>query len=78
MAYQRTRFDDLVIDEAITAVPADFDAADLLARAAAERWPNGEWLDDAARAYLARVRSCARQCPNSRCPRSIPRRWLTW
>ncbi len=76
VAYQRTRFDDLVIDEAITAVPADFDAADLLAAAAAERWPNGDWLDDASRAYLAqRGIFTRRQCRNWRCPHLIPGRW---
>jgi ATP-dependent RNA helicase HrpB len=55
VAYQRTRFEDLVIDEAVTAVPAEFDGAPILATAAAERWSNGEWLDDASRTYLARL-----------------------
>jgi ATP-dependent helicase HrpB len=68
VAYQRTRFEDLVIDEAVTAVPRDFDGAQVLATAAVERWPNGEWLDDASRTYLARLDTLREAMPELQLP----------
>jgi ATP-dependent helicase HrpB len=68
VAYQRTRFEDLVIDEAVTAVPGDFSGAQLLASAAAERWPNGAWLDDASRTYLARLDMLREAMPELKLP----------
>jgi len=55
VAYRRTRWQDLVIDESITNVPVDFDAASVLAQAAADRIDSLR-LDDEAAQLIARIR----------------------
>src|SRR5258708_30594317 len=56
VAWRRTRFDDLVLDEAATNIPPDVDAAPILAREAAARLDRSSSLDEAATSFLARVR----------------------
>ncbi len=60
VAWRRTRLEDLVLDEAITNIPADFDASEILAREAALRFDRSLRLDEAAGHFLARVQ-CLRQ-----------------
>ena len=67
-AFRRTRFLDLMIDEAATNMPVDFDAAPLLARAAAERLDANFCRDEAGLKYLARVRSLAHWMPEFNLP----------
>lgn len=55
VALRRTRYEDLVLDEAPTSIPAGYDAAPLLAEAAAERLERSLRLDDAGAAFLARL-----------------------
>jgi ATP-dependent helicase HrpB len=55
LAKRRTRFDDLVLDESVTNVPADADVAPLLAREAAERLDLSSLLGPAEQNFLARV-----------------------
>ncbi|HXT58434.1 MAG TPA: ATP-dependent helicase HrpB [Pirellulales bacterium] len=60
VAIRRTRVEDLVLDEAITGLPAGYDASELLAHEAAARLDRSLRLDESAEAFLARVR-CLRQ-----------------
>jgi ATP-dependent helicase HrpB len=60
VAVRRTRFADLVLDEAPTALPSDVDPGPMLAAAVAERYDLATLVDDDARRYLARVR-CLRE-----------------
>lgn len=62
LAFRRSRWQDLVIDESITNVPADFDTAPILAQAAAERIESLK-LDDEAAQLIARVRSLREWMP---------------
>ncbi len=59
-AVRRTRYLDLVLDETPTALPRDVDPGPMLAAAVAEGFDPATLADDAARAYLARVR-CLRE-----------------
>ncbi|MEX2185901.1 MAG: ATP-dependent helicase HrpB, partial [Pirellulales bacterium] len=59
VAWKQTRYWDLVVERAATRLPADFDAADLLAKQAAERIDISTLLDDDATQFLHRVRSLA-------------------
>ncbi len=68
VAFRRTRFCDLVIDEAATNIPADFDAAPLLAKAAAEQFDQDFCQDEAGLRYLARVRFLAKWMPELKLP----------
>jgi ATP-dependent helicase HrpB len=68
VAFRRTRYFDLVLDEAATNVPADFDAAPLLAQAAAAQLDQNFCQDEAGLQYLARVRSLARWMPELELP----------
>ena len=68
VAYRRTRFFDLVLDEAATSIPAHFDAAPLLARAAADQLDPNFCQDAAGLEYLARVQSLARWLPELNLP----------
>ena len=67
-AYRRTRYFDLVIDEAATNVPPDFDATPLLAQAAVEQLDKNFSQDEAGLRYLARVRSLAQWMPELKLP----------
>lgn len=55
VAVRRTRLDDLVLDEAMTSLPAGVDPAPLLAQAAAERLERTLSLDEEAGRFLARL-----------------------
>ena len=68
VAYRRTRFFDLVLDEAATNVPADFDAGPLLELAAAERLDAHFCQDEVGVNYLARVQSLAKWMPELNLP----------
>jgi ATP-dependent helicase HrpB len=68
IALRRTRYLDLVLDEAATNVPADFDAAPLLAKAAAEQLDANFCQDEAGLRYLARVRSLTAWMPELKLP----------
>lgn len=68
VAFRRTRYLDLVLDEAATNVPADFDAAPLLARAAEELLDANFSHDEAGLQYVARVRSLAAWMPELKLP----------
>jgi ATP-dependent helicase HrpB len=68
MAWRRTRFDDLVLDEAATNIPPEADAASILAREAASQLDRGLRLDQAATAYLARVRLLQQHMPDLALP----------
>jgi len=57
IARRRTRIEDLVLDEAITNVPKDYDASGILAQAATERLDLTTMVDEPARNYLARLES---------------------
>ena len=59
-AVRRSRYLDLVLEESPTALPRDVDPGPMLAAAVAERYDPATLADDAARAYLARVR-CLRE-----------------
>lgn len=68
VAVRGTRYLDLVLDEAATNIPADFDAAPLLAAAAAEQLDPHFCQDAAGLKYLARVRSLAVWMPELNLP----------
>lgn len=63
VAMRRTRFLDLVIDESSTSVPPDVDARAVLAAEAAARLNLLELLDDASKAFAARVNSLREWMP---------------
>jgi ATP-dependent helicase HrpB len=68
VAWRRTRFDDLVLDEAATSIPAGVDAGAILAREAAVRLDRSLRLDDAATEFLARVRFLQQAMPELELP----------
>jgi ATP-dependent helicase HrpB len=68
VAFRRARYFDLVLDEAATSIPADFDAAPLLAQAAAEQLDPHFCQDEAGLRYLARVRSLTKWMPELNLP----------
>lgn len=57
VAWKRTRYWDLVIEQAQAQLPMNFDAAELLAKEAAERIEIATALGDEAMQFLQRVRS---------------------
>jgi ATP-dependent helicase HrpB len=59
VAYKRTRYLDLTIEEVSTQLPRDLDASVLLAKEAAERIDLMSLLDEDASQFLHRVRSLA-------------------
>ena len=63
LAVRRTRFEDLVIDEAPIGMPRDADAAEILAREAAARLQPSQWFDDEAQSFVARVDLLRRHMP---------------
>jgi ATP-dependent helicase HrpB len=68
LAKRRTRFDDLVIDEAVTNVPPDADVAPLLAREAAERLDLSQCLGPDEQNFLARLQCLAAWMPELQLP----------
>jgi len=68
VAFRRTRYLDLVLDEAATNVPSGFDASPLLAKAAAEQLDANFSQDESGLQYLARVRSLAAWMPELKLP----------
>jgi ATP-dependent helicase HrpB len=68
VAFRRTRYLDLILDEAATNIPPDFDAAPLLAAAAAEQLDPHFCQDAVGLKYLARVRSLAGWMPELNLP----------
>lgn len=68
MAIRRTRLEHLVLDEAITSIPADVDPAPILAAAAAEQLENTLSLDADARRFLARISFLRRAMPELELP----------
>lgn len=75
--WKRTRYDDLVIDEAATNVPADYDAGPLLAREAAARLDLDRCFEGEQLNYLARVRSLAEWMPELGLPDLKQNVWPT-
>jgi ATP-dependent helicase HrpB len=63
LAVRRTRFEDLVIDEAPIGMPPGADAAEILAREAAARLQPSQWFDDEAQSFVARVDLLRRHMP---------------
>jgi ATP-dependent helicase HrpB len=63
VARRRTRYRDLVIAEASVPLPAEVDAAQLLAKAAIERIDLRTLIDDEAAQYIARVGSLRQWMP---------------
>jgi ATP-dependent helicase HrpB len=63
VAWRRTRFDDLVLDEAATSIPPEVDAAAILAREAAVRLDRSLRLDESAAEFVARVRFLQQAMP---------------
>lgn len=63
MAVRRTRFEDLVIDEAPIGMPPGADAAEILACEASARLEPSQWFDDEARSFVARVDLLRRHMP---------------
>jgi ATP-dependent helicase HrpB len=68
VAIRRTRYEDLVIDEASTNVPAGVDASGTLAREAAARLDLQTLLDDESRNFLARWQCLAAWMPELQLP----------
>jgi ATP-dependent helicase HrpB len=68
VAVRRTRFADLVLDEAPTALPRDVDPGAMLAAAVAERFDPAALVEDDARRYLARVRCLREWLPSLELP----------
>ncbi|HEX4149982.1 MAG TPA: ATP-dependent helicase HrpB, partial [Pirellulales bacterium] len=68
IALRRTRYEDLVLDEAVTSVPSGYDAAPLLAREAAARLDDVFQLGEAEAGFLARVQSLRSWMPELELP----------
>lgn len=68
VAVRRTKFADLVLDEAPTALPRDVAPGPMLAAAVAERYDPATLIDDDARRYLARVRCLREWLPSLELP----------
>jgi ATP-dependent helicase HrpB len=68
LAKRRTRFDDLVLDDAVTNVPPDADVAPILAREAAERLDLSQILGPADKNFLARVQCLSVWMPELQLP----------
>jgi ATP-dependent helicase HrpB len=80
MAVRRTRFEDLVIDEAPVGTPTGADAAEILAREAAARLQPSQWFDQEAQSFVARVDLLRRHMPELGWPPLVedePNRLLT-
>lgn len=67
-AVRRTRFLDLVLDEAPTALPRELDPGPMLASAVLDRYDPATLVDDAARTYLARVQCLRGWMPELQLP----------
>ncbi len=68
IALRRTRYEDLVLDEAVTSVPPGYDAAPLLAREAAARLDEVFQFSDAEAGFLARLQSLRGWMPELELP----------
>jgi ATP-dependent helicase HrpB len=68
VAIRRTRLEDLVLDEAMTSLPAGFDAAPLLAQAAAESLGETLSLDEDAKTFINRIRFLRQAMPELELP----------
>ncbi len=68
VAWRRTKYADLMLDEAPTNVPAGFDASEILAKAAAEDLDRALSLGDEEQNFLARVRSLRQWMPELELP----------
>jgi ATP-dependent helicase HrpB len=68
LAVRRTRFADLVIDEAPIGLPPGVDAAEILAREAAARLEPAQWFDQQAQSFVARVELLRRHMPELEWP----------
>lgn len=75
VAFKRTRFCDLVIEEGITSLPPDLDAGEVLARGLSASIDLSVLVDDEARQFLARL-ACLRECmPESDLPEFSSEPW---
>lgn len=68
VAVRRMRLEDLVLDEAMTSVPADVDPAPLLAAAAAEQLERTLSLDEEAKQFVARIAFLRKWMPELELP----------
>lgn len=75
IAMRRTRFADLVLDEAPTALPRDVDPGPMLAAAVADRFDPATLVDDDVRRYLARVQCLREWLPSLELPDFGPQPW---
>ena len=55
IAFKRTRFCDIILDEKVTALPADVDPSEALAQAALANFDLSALVDEDSRDYLARI-----------------------
>jgi ATP-dependent helicase HrpB len=81
VALRRKRYEDLVLEESPTSMPAGYDSALVLAEAAAERLERSLRLDDVGAAFLARVAFLRRAMPELELPDFGPeplRELLPW
>ena len=72
VAMRRARFDDLVIEEAPVGVPAGGEAAEILAREAADRQSPLQWFGPETAAFVARVEFLRRHMPELDWPPLAP------
>ncbi len=76
VAFKRTRFCDLIIDESITSLPPELDAGAVLARGLSASIDLSALVDEEARQFLARL-ACLRECmPESDLPEFSAEPWL--
>ncbi len=68
IARRRVRWHDLLLEEAATSVPGDYDASALLVSEAASRLNPRDWLDDDARGLLARIQCLRAWMPELQLP----------
>ncbi|HWB11378.1 MAG TPA: ATP-dependent helicase HrpB [Pirellulales bacterium] len=81
VAVRRTRLEDLVLDEAMTSLPAGFDPAPLLAQAASESLERTLSLDEEATTFINRIRFLRLAMPELELPElgdDPLRRLLPW
>ncbi len=64
VAWRRTRWEDLVLEETITNIPAEFDASEILAREAALRFDRSLRLDEAGESFCLACSACGNGCRN--------------
>lgn len=76
VAFKRTRFCDLVIEEAICALPANIDAAETLARGLADsKFDLDSLVDEDAKQYLRRIECLRENMPELSLPEFSPAPW---